>query len=46
MKCEPQRFIALNPENGWGSYSDFLPWIERYIMACEEFPEAEVSVWR
>jgi len=46
MKREPQRFIALNPSNGWGSYDGFVPWIERYIAACCEFPEAEVSVSR
>lgn len=44
MRREPERFRALNPENGWGSYDDFVPWIERYIAACCEFPEAEVSV--
>ena len=46
MKREPERFIALNPANGWGSYDGFVPWIERYIAACCEFPEAEVSVSR
>jgi hypothetical protein len=46
MKREPDRFIALNPANGWGSYENFVPWIERYIAACCEFPEAEVSVSR
>ena len=46
MKREPERFIALNPPNGWGSYDGFVPWIEQYITACCEFPEAEVSVSR
>lgn len=46
MKREPERFIALSPANDWGSYDGFVPWIERYIAACCEFPEAEVSVSR
>ncbi len=46
MKREPERFIALNPANGWGSYDCFIPWIERYIAACCEFPDADVSVSR
>lgn len=46
MNREPERFIALNPTNGWGSYKDFVPWIERYIAACCEYPDAEVSVSR
>ncbi len=46
MKQEPQRFIALNPSNNWGSYDGFIPWIERYLEACCRYPEAEVSVSR
>lgn len=46
MKRDPERFIALNPPNGWGSYEDFVPWIWRYIDACCEYPDAEVSVSR
>lgn len=46
MKREPERFIALNPENGWGSYDGFVPWIEKYLEACHQHPEAEVSVSR
>jgi hypothetical protein len=46
MKGNPSRFIALNPENGWGSYDGFVPWIERYLDACLQWPEAEISVSR
>lgn len=46
MKAEPERFKALNPENGWGSYDTFLPWLERYLDACRENPDALVEVSR
>jgi hypothetical protein len=46
LKSDPPRFCAMNPENGWGSYAGFIPWIERYLQACEEFPDADVSVSR
>ena len=46
MRREPERFIALNPKNGWGSYDCFVTWIERYRDACCEHPEADVSVSR
>jgi hypothetical protein len=46
MKADPKRFEALNPSNGWGSYNDFLPWLETYLSACEENPDADVSVSR
>lgn len=46
MQSEPDRFKALNPENGWGSYDGFLNWIARYIEACKMYPDSNVSVWR
>lgn len=46
LKAEPQRFIALNPENGWGSYDAFVPWLEEYLEACVAHPEADVTVSR
>lgn len=46
MEDEPQRFIALNPENGWGSYDTFLPWLRSYLEACVAHPKALISAWR
>lgn len=46
MKADPDRFKALNPENGWGSYDSFMPWLERYLEACEGNPEARIEVSR
>jgi hypothetical protein len=46
MKADPERFKAFNPPNGWGSYDAFIPWIERYLAACENYPNARVRVWR
>ena len=44
MKVDPDRFTALNPKNGWGSYDDFVPWLERLIKACKQYPDAKVTV--
>ena len=46
MKADPARFEKLNPSNGWGSYAGFLPWLEKYLAASEEYPDAEVYVSR
>lgn len=46
MKSDPDRFQALNSANGWGSYVVFVPWLERYLAACMEYPQAKVSVSR
>jgi len=46
MKANPKLFEKRNPPNGWGSYEGFVPWLERYLDACREYPDAEVSVSR
>lgn len=46
MKVDPARFQRHDSPNGWGLYMDFLPWLERYLAACESNPDAEVSVSR
>jgi len=46
MKDDPKRFEKMNPENGWGTYSGFVPWVERYLNACKEYPEADIMVSR
>lgn len=46
MLAEPARFEKHNAPNGWGLYENFLPWLSRYLRACEENPGAEVSVIR
>lgn len=46
MKADPPRFEKHNPENGWGSYKVFVPWVESYLAACEKYPAATVRVSR
>jgi hypothetical protein len=46
LKADPERFIPFEPENKWGTYWSFLPWLERYITACREHPDAVVLVSR
>jgi len=46
MKADPDRFTQHNPSNGWGSYEVFVPWIECYLTACEEYPEAIIEISR
>lgn len=46
MKADPPRFEKHNNPNGWGLYKNFVPWLERYLAACEQYPEAHVSVSR
>jgi len=46
MEADPEQFRKLEPDNKWGTYEDFLPWIKRYLEACETNPDAEISVSR
>lgn len=46
MKSDPPRFEKHNPSNGWGTYEHFLSFVEGYLAACEENPNASVEVSR
>lgn len=46
LKSDPERFKKFNSPNGWGMYEHFVIWVEEYLEACEEYPEAIVEVWR
>ncbi len=46
MKEDPARFEKFNASNGWGLYKNFLPWLERLLVACQENPHALVRASR
>lgn len=46
MRTDPERFKKLNSPNGWGMYKHFVPFVERYLAACQQNPDATVTVSR
>ena len=46
LKANPEHYKKFNPSNGWGSYDNFVPWLEKYRNACEEYPEAKIRISR
>ena len=42
----PIRFKQFNASNGWGTYENLVSFVTEYIAACEENPDAEVTVSR
>lgn len=44
LKEKPRYFENFNPSNGWGSYDFFVSFVENYLNACKEYPEAIVRV--
>lgn len=46
MKARPDHYKQFNAKNGWGLYEHFVPWIEEYLDACIENPDAVIYVSR
>lgn len=46
LKANPEEARKHDAPNGWGLYQHFVPFVEKYLAACEEHPEAIVSVSR
>jgi hypothetical protein len=46
MKERPEYYKKFASPNGWGVYTDFVPWVERYLEACKKNPEAWIKVSR
>lgn len=46
LKRKPEYFEEFNSPNGWGKYEHFVPFVENYLNACKEHPEAIVKTSR
>lgn len=46
LKANPEHFKTFNPDNGWGNYEGLVNFTEKYLNACIEYPDAEVSFSR
>jgi hypothetical protein len=46
IKKYPKRFEKLNASNGLGMYHHFVPFLDKYLEACEKWPDADVEVSR
>ena len=46
LRADPARFRQFDSQNGWGTYDDFVPWVQKYLDACIDTPDAEISVSR
>jgi hypothetical protein len=46
LRSNPEIFKKYNPENGWGDYEGFVRFVEAYLEACKQYPEAEVRASR
>jgi len=46
LKTRPKHFETFNSPNGWGMYEHFVPFVEKYLEACKEYPDAIIEVSR
>ena len=46
LKMYPDKFKTYNPENGWGTYEQFVKFVSNYLDACYEYPNATIEVSR
>ena len=46
LKNRPEYYEKFNSSNGWGMYKNFVPFVENYLNACMEYPDAIVEVDR
>lgn len=46
LKSRPEYFEQFNSPNGWGMYDHFVPFVENYLKACKEYPNAVIEVSR
>lgn len=44
--AEPDKARGLNAPNGWGRYENFVRFVESYLAACIENPDADVRASR
>ena len=44
MKAKPAVFIPLGDAAGWGTYDQFIPWLEKVLAACKKYPRRAVEV--
>jgi len=46
LRRNPEKFMEMNPSNGWGSYDDLVDFTKGYLLACIENPDATIEISR
>ncbi len=46
LKARPEHFEQFNSPNGWGMYENFVPFVEKYLNACKEYPKSLIEISR
>ena len=46
MKKRWKFYDKFNSPNWWGTYENFIPWIEKYLEACKKYPDSIINISR
>lgn len=46
LKNRPEHYKKFDAPNGWGTYENFVDFVEDYLRGCTENPNAEIHVSR
>lgn len=46
LKARPDHYKQFDDPGGWGRYIHFVPFVEEYLNALKEFPDALVTASR
>lgn len=46
LQSDEPRFSQYNASNGWGLYEHFVPFVAKYLQACQKYPDADVNASR
>lgn len=45
LKSDPEHYKQFIASNGWGTYEDFVPFVEEVLNACKKHPKSTVKTW-
>jgi hypothetical protein len=46
MSAHPDKYRAMDADNGWGTYEQALPWLKEVRRKFLEHPNAIIRVWK
>lgn len=46
LKSNPDEYKKYDATNGWGTYEQFVAWVEKYLEALKEYPLSIIEVSR
>lgn len=44
MEDEPNKYRAMNPENGWGNYEGALSYLRKMLIECVQHPLCKIYI--